>query len=279
MITYLITTCFLTIYCNPYSLHSLNSINNLIVIEEASFPVIPYQDCRHVRMIFSRFTKNLFEVFKQTRFEQLRRACIQNVGIPQGGLRVSSKIKRKIMNTEDYDRLSDLLCMNSQYCNWMNIKMLENMAASSPPEAIRLINEYQAEVFSRPLTEVIEHIPEHKIKEKHHKKIRLKYKKDFNSLLVKDIVEIWDKVEEKFNVKRYLLIKKIAKGCVEICWLIHNDLVKHAIHAIHAICTAVSNPSVVYNDQQSTEQLFSDTLCLEIGSFIVKSEKTPSGEL
>ena len=241
----------------------------VIAIEEAS---IQYQYCEHVGGIFSLFTQKIFEVFKKADFKHLRRVCCQNI-TTQCSL-VSSKVKDKIMNTEDHDDLFDVLCVESPYCNWMNIKLLENMAAGNS-EATKLIDEYRAVVLSRPLTEVIKYIPRFKIREKDYKKIKLKYQIDFDSLLVNDIIKIWDNVEKIFNVKGHLLIKKIAKGCVEICWLIHNDLVKHAIHAI---CMAVSNPPAVYNDQPSTDQLFSDTLCLEIGSFIVKEEKTPSGE-
>ena len=239
----------------------------------------PYQKCRNVDIVFLSFTHRLCLAFKQanTEFRDLRRTCCQNINIV-GGLIVSSEFKEEIGKANDLDDLFDIVGNNTRYSNWMNVKIFERMA-SICPDAMALIEEYKKEIFSRPLSQVIENIPKYDVPEEHYTKIRQRYGKDFFSITVKEIVDDWQDIEEKFNVEGCLLIKTIADGCIEICWLLHSDLFKHAIRAICAICATVSNQPYKHGDQSTTDQLFPDVLYLEIGSIVVKNDKGPLSKL
>ena len=70
-----------------------------------------------------------------------------------------------------------------------------------------------------------------------------------------------------------MLLKSITSGCVEICWLLLNDLVEYAI------CSATSNYP---NDHLSSkslrdgehpsldaQELFSEVLYLKIGNNVI----------
>ena len=233
-----------------------------------------YQNCRNVDIVFSSFTGRLFQAFKQADFKQLRRACIQNTSMV-GGLTVPHEFKMKILEAKNLSKLFDILCYNTCFCNWMNVKIFEKMAGSCP-DAMTLIGDYKKEVFSRPLSQVIQDIPKYNVPEEHYTKIKQKYKKDFLSITVGEIVDVWEDIEQKLNVEGYLLIETIARGCIEICWLLHSDLFKHAIYTINA---TVINNTYKHGDQSTTDQLFPDVSYLEIGNFVIKSDKRPLGKL
>ena len=239
----------------------------------------PYQECGNVDIVFQNFTYRLCLAFKQANadFKHLRRTCFQNTNIV-GGLIVSSEFKENVGKANDLDDLFDIVCIDTRYCNWMNVKIFERMA-SICPDARTLIKEYKAEIFSRPLSQVTENIPKYDVPEEQYTIIRQKYDKDFSSITVKEIVDKWQDIEKKFNVQGCLLIKTIADGCIEIHWLLHSDLFKHAIRAICAICATVSNQPYKHGDQSTTDQLFPDVLYLKIGSVVVKNDKGPLSKL
>lgn len=85
-------------------------------------------------------------------------------------------------------------------------------------------------------------------------------------MTIKDVVKQWHEIEKKFNVEEAMLIKSITKGCVEICWLLPNDLVEHAI------CSATNNKHSKPDDQSGTgsQQLFPEVLYLKIGNVVIK---------
>ena len=145
----------------------------------------------------------------------------------------------------------------------MNIRMLEKMVGDCLATK-RLIYQYKSEVYSRKLKDVLSEIPNLNIPTGKYTKIKAKYDKDFNDVTIKDIVKQWNEVEKIFKVGETMLLKNITEGCVEICWLLPNDLVEHFISS------ATKNQSVKYGVQSATQELLPKLLYLKIGEAVMK---------
>ena len=167
---------------------------------------------------------------------------------------------------ENFDDLFDTLC-ETPYWNWMNIRMLEKMVGNCPP-AKELIKQYKNEVYSRKLKDVLSDIPNLDIPIDKYTQIKVKWKKELNDLTVKDIVKQWNEIEKRFNVEEAMLLQSIIEGCVEICWLLPNDLVEHAISSV------TDNQPVKNDDQSTTEASFPEVLYLKIGDTVMKGDIT-----
>ena len=149
----------------------------------------------------------------------------------------------------------------------MNIRMLEKMVGDCSP-AKELIHQYKSEVFSRKLKDVLSDIPILDIPPDQYAEVKVKCKKDFNEVTIKDIIKEWNDIEKKFNVEEAMLLQSITEGCVEICWLLPNDLVERAISS------AANNQLAKCRDQSATEELFLEVLYLKIGDVVVKDDIT-----
>ena len=214
------------------------------------------------------------ELKKRSDFIKVRRKCIQNVNVP-GTISLSKDTLNEIRNAKNFDELFDILCI-TPYWNWMNIRMLERMATDCSA-AQQVISQYKNEVFSRKVKNIISEIPTLEIPEDKYTEIKVKWKKDFDNLMVKDIVEQWNEIEKKFNVEETMLLKSITKGCVEICWVIPNDLVKCAIDSAtvnqpikHEDYSGIQPP--VNQSGSSTQEFFSEVLYLKIGDVTIKDD-------
>ena len=194
----------------------------------------------------------------------MRRKCLENVNVI-GTISLSKEIRNEIRNAKDFDDLFDVLC-DTPYWNWMNIRMLEKMAGDCS-EAKQLIEKYKITIFSRKVNDIVSEIPNLKIPTGDYTRVKEKWNKDFNDLVIKDIVNRWNEIEKKFNVEETMLLESITEGCVEICWLLPNQ------HSKDVICLATSNQQSRHHDDQSgsvTQDLFSDMLYLKIGDDVIK---------
>ena len=215
------------------------------------------------------------ELKKGSDFKKARRKCIQNVNVA-GTISLSKDTLNEIRNAKDFDELFDILCF-TPYWNWMNIRMLERMATDCSA-AQQVINQYKNEVFSRKIKDFISEIPALEIPADKYTEVKGKWNKDFDNLTVKDIVEQWNEIEKKFNVEETMLLKSITKGCVEICWVIPNNLVKCAVDSAtinqpvkHEDHSGIQPPPVNHSGS-STQKFFSEVLYLKIGDVIIKDD-------
>ena len=89
-------------------------------------------------------------------FSTIRNMCLHvTTGKLRNGLRVTNSV----------DEIFDLLEENPLYCNWMNIRLLEVIAISSDHKhLIKLIQDHKESVYSRPLKQVLESLPNFKVK-------------------------------------------------------------------------------------------------------------------
>ena len=214
---------------------------------------------------FCTFVDNMFDVLSKEDFRKIHRKCLENLNLI-GGIALPLDVKYKIAKSKNLAELFSVLCQCKQYWNWMNIRMLEKMAGDSLA-AKQVIEKYKKEVFSKKVKDVISEIPCLEVPTDVYTKIMEKWNKDLNDLTIKDVVNHWSAIEKIFNVEGPMLLKSITEGCVQICWLLRNDLVKHAI------CSA-TNGQPGNNDRSYSQKLFSEVLFLKIGDVVIIDDST-----
>ena len=215
--------------------------------------------------IFSNYVSKICDTLKKEDFRTVRRNCMQNVNVT-GTILLSQDTRDKIKNAENFDDLYDTLC-ETPYWNWMNIRMLEKMVGDCSP-AKDLIEQYKSEVFSRKLKDFLSEIPTLEIPTDKYTEVKVKWNKDLDDLTIEDVVKQWSKLEMTFQVEEAMLLKSITKGCVEICWILPNDLVEHAISS------DTNNQPIKYGDKLATQDLFPEVLYLKIGDVVMIGDTT-----
>ena len=190
---------------------------------------------------------------------------MQNINVA-GVISLSENTVSEIKIAKNFDDLFDILCDTCRpYWNWMNIRMLEKMVGDDCLAAKQFICQYKSEVYSRKLKDVLSVIPDLKIPTDKYTKVKIKYDKDFNDVTIKDIVKQWNEIEKIFKVENAMLLENITEGCVEICWLLPNGLVEHAISS-----AAKNQQPVKCGIKSATQQLLPKVLYLKIGEVVMK---------
>ena len=235
----------------------------------------------NIDSFFSAFVDEIFDVLDQEKFSKIQRKCLENLNVA-GGLSLSESLEDKIDGAKDLGALFKIMCRHCKsHWNWMNIRIIEKMAGNSKP-AKELIENYKAKIFSIKVKDVISEISDLEIPTETYTTVKEKLDKDFDELLVKDIVSRWKEIEKKLNVEETMLLQNVTPGCVEICWLLRKDLVDHAI------CSATKNQPVSHDDQpiscddqpvshddqSTTQELFPEVLYLKIGEVVIKDDTT-----
>ena len=211
---------------------------------------------------FSHFVDDMLDVLSEENFDRVQTKCLQNLNII-GGISLPIEVEDKIDNSKNVSGLCRVLCRCRSHWNWMNIRMLEKLAGNSL-EAKQLIENYKNKVFSRKIKDVMSDISNLEMPTAGYTKVKEKWNKDFNDLTVTDIVERWDDIEKKLNVKQTMLLESINEGCVEICWLLPDHLIQDAI------TLATSSQHQLSTGTQ--EELFPEMLYLEIGDAVIKDD-------
>ena len=216
---------------------------------------------------FSAFVDEIFDVLNQENFSKVQRKCLENLDVA-GGLSLSESVKDRIDDAKDLGNLFIVMCRHCKpYWNWMNIRIIEKMAGNSKP-AKQLIENYKEKVFSTKVKDVILEICDVEVPTDAYTEVREKWNKDFDELLIKDIVNRWKQIEKLLNVEETMLLKKVTSGCVEICWLLRKDLVNHAI------CSVTKNQLVSHDDQSTTQEFLPEVFSLKIGDVVIKDDNT-----
>ena len=162
-------------------------------------------------------------------FALLRSACVKVDVLLAKASKLPNEFIDKINATKNLNELLALLS-ESLYCNWMNIRMLEKLAASScQVDAQQLIAKYKKAIFSKKISDVLEDLPDFEITDEYYAKVRDKWEKDFEDVTIADITKRWAKLQKIFDVDDLeLLLDNVIKGSTEIVWLIPVDLISHA---------------------------------------------------
>ena len=227
-----------------------------------------YESSENVDATFSTFVDEMFDVLDKESFIKVQRKCLENLNVV-GGLSLSTDVENKVEDARNLGELFKIMCRCRPYWNWMNIRILEKMAGNSLA-AKRLIEKYKKNVFSKKVKDIISEISNLEIPADKYTEVKEKWNKDFDELLIQDIVKRWSEVEKKLDVEGAMLLKSITAGCVEICWLLPNDLVDHAIHS----ATSGHPVSQSATQEQVKEELFPEMLYLKIGEDVIKDDIT-----
>ena len=221
-----------------------------------------------VEAAFSSFVDDMFDILEQENFSKIKIKPLQNINVT-GGITLSKYTENTIRNSENLHDLFEVLTCDRDcrpYCNWMNIRMLEKMAGNSLA-AKQTIEKYKKNIYSRKVKDVMLEISNLEIPKDGYTEVKVKWKKHFDDLIIKDIVQRWNEIERKFNVEETMLLKSINKGCVEVCWLLPNDLVEQVS------CLLTSNQQGRHDQSGTgTQELFPDILYLKIGNDIIKND-------
>ena len=230
--------------------------------DQESKHMLDFGSLETIDSIFLTYINKICEKVRKEDFIKVRGNCVQNVNVT-GGISLSEDTLDKINSTENFDELFKIL-YHTPYWNWMNIKLIIKVVGDCLP-AQKLLEQYKNKVFSRKLKDVLTDIPDVEVPEDKYTEVKEKWQKNFDDLTIKDVVKHWHELEKTFKVEA-MLLKNITKGCVEICWLLPNNLVKHAIFS------ATGNQSTKFGYHLSNQDLFPEMLYLKIGDVIIKKD-------
>ena len=135
--------------------------------------------------------------------------------------------------------------------------MLEKIAGNSSA-AKQTIEKYKKYIFSRKVKDIVSENSIVEISTYLYTEVKEKWSKDFDDLTFEDIIKRWNELEKILNAEEKMLLKSINEGCVEITWLIPNDLVEQV-----SISLTNNQQSRHDDDDQSgtgTQELFPDML-------------------
>ena len=178
-----------------------------------------------VEDMFVALVSALRNMLSEDKFKSLRRGLTLNKKIKK----LPSSFTDQIRATEKLDDLVDVV-VESPYCNWMNIRLLEQMAAASLQNNIhQLIGQYKNTVYSKRLQDVFQQITETEVPEDYCSKIKQKWDKEFEEVTLRDVIRHWERLEKIFDTEEpTLLLERIIKSSVQFFWLIPSELVCHA---------------------------------------------------
>ncbi|XP_065910032.1 uncharacterized protein [Dysidea avara] len=209
-----------------HELHSLNQGNTTNVSE--SVELFNVND--RVEDMFLTLFSELSNILKTSKcdFALLRSSCIK----PDMPFARGNKLPTDFVNAVDATiNLTELLQVlnKSPYCNWLNIRVLEKMAAASlKSEATTLIKKYKEVILSKKVSSILEEMPDLEIPSEFYVKVKDKWNKDFEDITVKDIAKRWSNLLKIFDVKDLeVLLDNLIKGSIEFHWLIPLELMSH----------------------------------------------------
>jgi len=177
-------------------------------------------------------------LLKKADYRDLRRACITQMHNP-GGAELSQKLVDQISATKNIDDLFDLLVL-SPYWSWIDIRMLELMGiASDDPQAVELLDNYKAAVFSKKLIDLQPNVFSKEIEEDCYTEVVTKIKKDPKEMTVADLLMFQSNLEEVvMDIKKGIcILKHLEKGCIEVHWYIPTSCVDGAYQTAKIRCS------------------------------------------
>ena len=220
-----------------------------------SSSLVDFSDFDDVNDMFIALWSGLRNLFDEDKLPSFRSACTTNDKLMRR--RLPEEFVQKVTATTNLDELFDAV-VRSPFCNWMNIRLLEKMAAASHQlNAIQLIKKYKKTILSLKLKDVLNQIQEVKISDDYYSKVKEKWNKELDKLTVNDIISHWRRLEIIFDVEdASFLLDRIIEGSVVLCWLIPTELVCHARYSAFKMWNKLE-----------------DILYLEIGNHMIKDRQ------
>ena len=117
----------------------------------------------------------------------MRRAILQQRNIPNG-VQLSHDIRVAIKFAKSLDDLLDIL-FDSEYWSWIDLRLLETLIMSSGIlKAKVLVDNYKKAVFSKRLSDILNHFCLPQQKNAYINRVAMMIEKDPNEIVVEDLV-------------------------------------------------------------------------------------------
>ena len=180
----------------------------------------------------------------------MRRAILQQRKVPKG-VQFPDDLYQSIKTAQDLDTLLDLLA-DSKHWSWVDLRLLETLIMSSGICAARnLVTKYKETIFSKKLSEVLDELfmpQQKKDKEAYTTRVGMKIQKEPNEITVGDLSQfapVLETVIMDIN-NGTCVLEHIAKGCLEIHWLIPAHCRFHAYKSALKNCHKFSEIHLQY---------------------------------
>jgi len=198
------------------------SISSASHTKENSSQLVKYSEGISIDSAFNKTTCVIENYLSDTKFSNLKRACIERINTFHSCL--PKKLIPKIKATNTLEELLELFA-ESEYWNWFDTRLLEALTyATGLPEAIEWLEGFKKAFYPRKISEFI---PYKYIKPfREYISLEEKYKKHPSELTISDLQQ------HKFRLEREVLdidegelvLSSIKTGCVELTWQVPQEL-------------------------------------------------------
>ena len=193
-------------------------------IQSLPMPVaVKFSEDKDIDYAFNILSAAVTDIIQHTNFDRLQRACIEKARTPKM-LHKSNEIIPNIQGTDSFERLCSMLA-NTSYWNFLDIRMMEAMAAASMiPAAQETIENFKKAFFSMTLKEAAPYFPVIKVKP-NHIELHEDLDRDPSEMTIGELHK------HRFYLETEILktgpdtctICRIVIGSVAIIWQIHVD--------------------------------------------------------
>ena len=189
---------------------------------------VKFSEDKDIDYAFNILSAAVTDIIQHTNFDRLQRACIERARSPKM-LHKSNEIIPNIQGTDSFERLCSMLA-NTSYWNFLDIRMMEAMAAASMiPAAQETIENFKKTFFSMTLKEAAPYFPVIRLKP-NHTELHEELDRDPSEMTIGELYK------HRFYLETKILetgpdtctICRIMIGSVAIIWQIHVD---HAYQA------------------------------------------------
>jgi len=197
--------------------------------------VISEEEFRRFENVGTAFTAlqtNMTNLLRKADYFIIRRACIAQTKTP-GGVKLPEDLKTQILMTQNVDKMLDILTC-SAYWSWIDVRLLETIVvAAASSQALQLLNNYKNVIFSKKLVDILPHFPGKEVKRKSYTKVVSKIKKDPKEMTVADLLKLQSDLEVEIMdiTNGACILESLARGCIEIHWLIPAEYAERAFQS------------------------------------------------
>ena len=187
---------------------------------------VDFAACDSLENAFVTLTSKVTELLlKKADFSTVRRSCLLS------GAQHLTETNDAIMSSTDFNELFDFLAVKTPYWSWIDIRLLDVMAAASGIQAaIKLMNNYKKVIYGKKLKDVIPVILNKNVKEDCFTRIISKIDMNPDEITVAVLLNHQSNLEKVIMdiSEGTIVLENVREGCIEVYWYIPNDCVDSA---------------------------------------------------
>ena len=185
---------------------------------------LSFKEFSSVKLSFISLSDRITELLQKKDHNNLKLTCTKVVTDAQ----LSKHFCSKVQSSGNTNELLSALTL-SPYWNWMDIRLMEMVAATSD-EAMKLLQSYKDYLYPQNLVDLLPFItPIGKDEESYYKMMSVKIQAKINNVTVKKFYSYRQFLESILNLNEVaLVLKSIEKEPFNIEWLIPSDQCSHA---------------------------------------------------